>query len=431
VRRCGVDVLLAIVVGVVSALLTLATRWLVTHVAALVTGNGGLGGVIPRASAPYGELPVVLCLIVPAVGGLLGGLLISKVAPETTSEGVRVTRAALRADGSIRSRVVAIRPIATVLCVGSGGSAGTLGPMAHAGGAVGSGLARVIGLSVDRARLLVAAGSAGAVAALLGAPVAGACFALEVLLVSAAPRAVVTVVFAAGASGLVRWTLIGTAPLFELHPGSLPAGPYLLVPVLGLLCAVVGIAFVRLRDFTEVVCRTHWHGPAWLLPAIGGLLLGPLLVAAPQLWGVGLPVVQSADRGGYALGMLALLMVGKLVANCLSVGTGASGGMFTPLLFTGAMLGCAFGTLAVDLGMADHVAVFGLVAMAALAAGAARAPLSATVLVLETTRALSVALPVVLAVAVCFVASRLLATRFLYDADGPGPSPVTNPRLTA
>jgi H+/Cl- antiporter ClcA len=69
--------------------------------------------------------------------------------------------------------------------------------------------------------------------------------------------------------------------------------------------------------------------------------------------------------------------------------------------------------------------------MAALAAGAARAPLSATVLVLETTRALSVALPVVLAVAVCFVASRLLATRFLYDADGPGPSPVTNPRLTA
>lgn len=405
--RIGRDVLWAALVGGVSAALTLLTRWLIIRAAALATGDGALSGVVARSSPSYDGLPIVSRLVLPAVGGLVGGLLIAKTAPETSGDGVRQTRSALAADGSIRARVLPVRAAATTLCIGSGGSAGTFGPIVHLGGAVGSTTARLLRLPPDRAPLLVAAGSAAAIASLLGAPLAGACFALEVLLLSAAPRAVLAVVTAAAVGVLVRSAAVGTQPLFDVHPGPTPAGAYLLAPILGLVCAAVAVAFVRLRAYVERVCLVAWRGPPWLLPALGGALLGPLLVAAPQLWGVGLPAVQAALVGHFTLSLLALLLVGKIVGNCLTVGTGASGGMFTPLLFSGAMLGCAVAAAATDLGLPAPTAVFGLSAMAGVAGAAAGAPLAASLLVLETTRAPSIVAPLLIVAAVSTLVVRL------------------------
>ena len=111
-----------------------------------------------------------------------------------------------------------------------------------------------------------------------------------------------------------------------------------------MLAALVGVAFIRVLYGAEDLADRIWHGPAWLRPAVGGLLLGVLLLALPEMYGVGYPVLENAIGGQYALGLLVTFLVGKIVATSLTMAIGGSGGVFAPSLFMGAMLGSAFGT---------------------------------------------------------------------------------------
>ncbi len=161
-----------------------------------------------------------------------------------------------------------------------------------------------------------------------------------------------------------------------------------------------------------------WRGPEWARPAVGGVLLGGLLLLLPQMYGVGYPVLQHALGGGYALVFLLALVVGKMIATSLTIGIGGSGGVFAPSLFIGAMLGSAFGQSVHHLlpGIAGPAGAYGLIGMGAVFAGSARAPITAVVIMFELTGEYSIILPLMAAIVLAAGVSRLLTGETVYTA---------------
>ena len=191
---------------------------------------------------------------------------------------------------------------------------------------------------------------------------------------------------------------------------------YLLYALLGVLAAGAGVGFSRILYLVEDLCDRLWRGPEWLRPAVGGLLLGGLLLALPQMYGVGYPVLGKAVAGGYLLAFLLVLLVGKVLATSLTIGIGGSGGVFAPSLFIGAMLGEAFGQVvhATAPGLAPTPGAYALVGMGAVFAGAARTPITAVIIMFELTGEYHIILPLMLAIALAAGISRLISPDTVY-----------------
>jgi CIC family chloride channel protein len=168
----------------------------------------------------------------------------------------------------------------------------------------------------------------------------------------------------------------------------------------------------------EDLCDWAWRGPEWARPAVGGLLLGGLLVALPQMYGVGYPVLESAISGHYVVGMLLVLMIGKMLATSLTIGIGGSGGVFAPTLFIGAMAGSAFGAVVHQWWptVTESPGAYGLIGMGAALGAATRAPITAVVILFELTGEYSIILPLMAAVAVAAGTGRLLSKTTIYTA---------------
>ena len=184
-----------------------------------------------------------------------------------------------------------------------------------------------------------------------------------------------------------------------------------------MVAALLGLAFKNVLYKTEDVCDRLWkHRPEWARPAVGGVALGLLLLAVPQLYGVGYPVMYKAVAGSYALWFLVVLVFTKMVATSLTIGIGGSGGVFAPSLFIGATSGMAFGEVVDHLfgPGAGQPALYAVVAMGAVFTSAARAPLTSLASVVEMTGDYTLTLPVMLAVAIATVVSRALSYGTIY-----------------
>jgi CIC family chloride channel protein len=182
------------------------------------------------------------------------------------------------------------------------------------------------------------------------------------------------------------------------------------------LAGAIGVGFTRVLYFIEDACDWAWRGPEWARPAVGGLLLGALLLVVPEMYGVGYPVLEKAVNGGYVAGFLIALLVAKMIATSLTIGIGGSGGVFAPSLFIGAMLGSAYGLIAGDLfpHIAGPVGAFGLIGMGAVFAGAARAPITAVIILFELTGEYSIILPLMTAIVLATLTSRRLSHDTIY-----------------
>lgn len=176
------------------------------------------------------------------------------------------------------------------------------------------------------------------------------------------------------------------------------------------------MGFSRVLYWIEDACDFAWRGPEWARPAVGGLLLGLLLLLLPQMYGVGYPVLENAVGGAYGIGFLIVLLVGKMAATSLTIGIGGSGGVFAPSLFMGAMLGAGYGALAHQVvpGIAGPVGAYGLIGMGAVFAGAARAPITGVIIMFELTGEYSIILPLMAAIAVATGVSRALSYDTIY-----------------
>jgi chloride channel protein, CIC family len=315
-----------------------------------------------------------------------------------------------------------------------GGSVGREGPIVQIGSALGSTVGQVVRVPEERQRLLVACGAAGGIAATFNAPLAGVVFAMEIILRDFAARSFGMVVVSSVTASVVARSVLGDHAFLDLpgfRVGHLAA--YALFALLGVLAGLVGVAFIRVLYGIEDLCDRLWRGPEWLRPAVGGVLLGLLLVAVPRMYGVGYPVLADGVTGRYAVGLLLLLLAAKMVATSLTIGIGGSGGVFAPCLFIGAMLGAAFGqtAAAVAPGTTGEAGAYALIGMAAVFAGAARAPITAVLIVFELTGEYSLILPLMLAVSLATGISHLLSRESVYtaklarrgvDLDAPAPS---------
>jgi CIC family chloride channel protein len=345
--------------------------------------------------------------------------------------------AVARKGGRIPPQVALVKALASALCIGGGGSVGREGPIVQIGSALGSTLGRLVKVAESRMRVLVACGAAGGIAATFNAPLAGVFFAMELILRDFTAQSFGMVVVASVTASVIGRSAFGNQPFLHLPPFAVNhIGQYLLFAGLGLVAGAVGVGFTRILYAIEDLCDWAWRGPEWLRPAVGGLLLGVLLLVLPEMYGVGYPVLGKSVAGGYAVGFLLVLLVGKALATSLTIGIGGSGGVFAPSLFIGATLGSAYGQVLhqVAPGLAGPAGAYGLIGMGAVFAGSARAPITAVVILFELTGEYTIILPLMLAISLATGISHLLSVDTIYtlklrrrgvDLDQPVPTVIS------
>ena len=414
-------VAMALTVGAGAGLASVGFRWLIYSFTWVATGRQQFGqqGRVGSLHLPF--LGIWFLLLVPAVGGLIYGPLIQRFAKEARGHGVpEVMLAVAENGGRIRPQVTLVKALASALCIGVGGSVGREGPIVQIGSAFASSVGQWVRMSENRLRILVACGAAGGIAATFNAPITGLFFGFEIILREFSLDALFAVILSSVAADLVSQAFFGSAPFFATIPHDLFVRhdyTYLLIAVLGVAAGVVGFTFKTVLYGAEDFADRVWRGrPEWARPAVGGLALGALLLALPQMYGVGYPVVDNAIAGHTALWLLVTLMIGKILAVSLTLSIGGSGGVFAPSLFTGAMAGMAFGAVAQHLfgHVVSSPAVFGVVAMGAVFGGAAQSPLTAIASVVEMTGNFSLILPVMLAVGIAAAVSKKLSYGSIY-----------------
>jgi CIC family chloride channel protein len=411
-------VALAVVTGAGAGAGAVAFRYLIVGFTRLFTGRDDYSIAGHVASPHFPGLGMFFVLLVPVLAGLVYGPVVHRFAREARGHGVpEVMLAVAERGGRIGPQVAAVKSLASALCIGSGGSVGREGPIVQIGSALGSALGQLLRVPESRMRLLVACGAAGGISATFNAPIAGVFFALELIL-----RDFETESFGAVVLASVTAAVIGRAAFGDHQFLSLPSfhvsSPveFVFYAVLGVFAAVAGVGFTRVLYAVEDGCDRLWRGPEWARPAAGGLLLGCLLLALPQMYGVGYPVLQHGVAGRYAVGFLLVLFAGKMLATSLTIGIGGSGGVFAPSLFMGAMVGTAFGDglHAVVPHLAAPAGAYGLVGMGAMFAGAARAPITAVLIIFELTGDYSIVLPLMTAIVLATALSSRLSGDTIY-----------------
>ena len=413
--------LLALLVGAGSGLGAVVFRYLIYFFTWAATGHVEFGqqGRVPSAHLPW--LGLAFFVVIPVIGGLLYGPLIYNWAREARGHGVpEVMIAVAEGGGRIRPQVSAVKAVASAICIGVGGSVGREGPIVQIGSALASSLGQWVKMPETRLRILVACGAAGGIAATFNAPITGVFFGVEIILREFSVDALFTVMLAAMIADITAIPFLGDKPFLSGFPPGIAlhhARNYLLVAALAVAAALMGLAFKSVLYKTEDLCDRVWKGrPEWARPAVGGLALGLLLLAIPQMYGVGYPVMYKATAGQYALWFLIVLAFAKIAACSLTIGIGGSGGVFAPSLFIGVTSGMAFGDVVHHIfgAGAGQPALYAVVAMGAVFASAARAPLTSLASVIEMTGDFALTLPVMLAVAIASVISRALSYGTIY-----------------
>ena len=400
---------MALIVGLVAGLAAVGCHYLIDYLHEEVFGRIADWS---KDLGPFKFMPGIV------LGGLLVGPLVTRAASEARGHGVpEVMEAVNRRGGRIRTRVASVKAIASALTISSGGSAGREGPIVQIGSALGSTLARSFRMSDRRRSTFVAAGAAAGIAAIFNAPLAGVFFALEVILRSFTARGFSTVVISAVAANAVWRVLVGdesvlTAEVHQLiHPSEL-----VLYAVLGIVAAVVAVGFVRLLYLVEDRFDAL-PVLADLRPAIGAVMVGILGAISIDLLGSGLGGIDKALAGEFAFRFLLFLIVAKMLATALTLGSGGSGGIFSPSLFIGALLGSAYGEIVNQL-FPDSTApagAYAVVGMAAVFAAAAQAPMSSIFIVFEMTNDFGLIMPLMAACAAATVAYTAIKKDSIYE----------------
>jgi CIC family chloride channel protein len=413
--------LLALLVGVGAGLGAVVFRYLIYFFTWLATGHSQFGqaGYVGSSHLPW--LGLGFFVVIPVIGGLLYGPLIYKWAREARGHGVPEVMIAVADNGGrIRWQVSVVKALASALCIGSGGSVGREGPIVQIGSALASSVGQWVRLPENRLRIMVACGAAGGISATFNAPITGVFFGVEIILREFAVDALFTVMLSAMIADVVAIPFLGDKPFLSGFPaGIVLHNPrdYLLVAGLAVVAALMGLAFKAVLYKVEDLCDRLWKGrPEWARPAVGGVALGLLLLALPQMYGVGYPVMYKTAAGGYALWFLVILAFGKILACSMSIGIGGSGGVFAPSLFIGVTSGYAYGDIVNHLfgAAAGQPALYAVVAMGAVFTSAARAPLTSLASVVEMSGDFSLTLPVMLAVAIASAVSRALSYGTIY-----------------
>ena len=360
-------------------------------------------------------------LIIPVVGGLVVGLILHRFTPDGRARSVAdVIEGAALNDGRVERRAGAASALASVITLGTGGSSGREGPVVHIAGVISSWVSNRINADGITGRDLLGCAVAAAVSASFNAPIAGALFALEVILRHFALHAFAPIVIASVAGTVINRLEFGDVTEFML-PTATALEFYVELPaflLLGLVCGLVAVVLMRSIFIAESVA-THvqeWlRMPRWLRPAAAGLLLGALAIWFPHIIGVGYETTSAALTGELVLYEAVVFAMLKVVAVAITLGGRMGGGVFSPSLMVGALTGLAFGLIATGIfpEVSGVSTLYALAGMGAVAAAVLGAPISTTLIVFELTGDWQTGLAVMVAVSMSTaLASRMVERSF-------------------
>jgi len=344
-------------------------------------------------------LPSYLKIGLPALGGLLVGPIIYFGAHEAKGHGVpEVMEAVVLRGGRIRSRVALVKILASGISIGSGASVGREGPIVQIGSSIGSTMARLLKVAGGREKTMVGCGAAAGIAATFNAPMAGVLFAIEVLLGDFGLSTFSPVVLSSVTATTISRYYFGDFPAFIIPTYQVVSlWEFLFYPVLGIAAGLVALVFItslyRCEDLFSAL-----KIPDYLKPALGGLLLGCLLYQWPYVFGVGYGAVNLSLTNQMPVLLLFGLVFIKILATSITLGSGASGGIFAPSLFIGAMTGGFFGWCVHELFplFTASSGAYALLGMGALVAGTTHAPITAILIIFELTGDYGIILPLML-----------------------------------
>ena len=404
------------VVGAAVGYGAIVFQGLIAAVAKLGWGNfthmEGRGQLVMALAAP-----LWVKILIPTAGGLIVGIIVFFIAQEAKGHGVpEVIESVVLKDGWIRPRMVFADAFASATCIGSGGSVGVHGPIVLIGSGIGSAIGRLLKISAVRLRTLVACGAAAGIAATFNAPIAGALFSLEIILSEFEVIQFIPIVVSSVIATVLSRHYLGNFPAFEVPPYDLlHYSELLLYLILGVLAGVVAFAFIRLLygigDFFE-----HWKFPNFIKPAIGGAIIGCIGLLFPQIFGVGYETLTQVLRGEMLGIILLCLLMAKILATSITLGSGGSGGIFAPSLFMGAVLGGAFGQFCHILFPQTTASsgAYALVGMGAVFAGTTRAPITAMIIIFEMTSNYRIILPLMFACTISLLISSFFSRESIY-----------------
>jgi CIC family chloride channel protein len=389
-------------------------------------------------------------IILPALGGILVGLIVYFLAREAKGDGPPEVMEALTVQGGrIRSVVAPIKALASSICIGSGGSVGREGPIVQIGASAGSSIGQWLKLPEDWIKTLLLCGAAGGISATFNAPIGGVFFALEVLHGGFTSRHLPFILISSVAAEFTALAILHEEITFTVPDYRLESYWAILVyALLGLICGWLSIFFIGMFFRTQSVFN-RVRVPAYLVPAVGGLLVGVTGYFFPEILGVGYGEIpglagdslsnlsqgpvdmvlnnQPMDRDWLGivalsgLGLMLILIFLKMVATSLSLGSGGSGGTFAPSLFIGAMIGGAVGLAAEELSPglvgASGAGAFALVGMGAFFAATVRGPFTAIILLFELTRGYQLILPIMICVVLSTLAARAFSRHSIYTLE--------------
>ncbi len=388
---------LAVAIGALAALGAIAFRYAIEAGQLAIFFEAGDLAEVARA------LPALHVVLAPTLGGLVIGLLCAFVLPGDQPQGVAevIAANALR-NGAIRTADGLSAACVNALAIGAGGSVGREGPIVHLGATLASLVARRLHQPASAARTLLGCGVAAAVAAAFNAPIAGVFFALEVVIGHYALTAFSPVVIASVIGTIVSRALFGDAVAFTLPPQSLASVfEFPAFVLLGLVAGAVAIALLKTIALVDAVHR-HFAVPLWLRPALAGLLVGLIALVFPEVLGIGYATTDATLNGRFALPFILGLALAKALATAVCLGSRFGGGIFSPALVLGALVGVGFDKVAGALfpELSSSAALYGALGMGAVAAAVLGAPISTIIMIFELTHDYGVTFALMVAVAI-------------------------------
>ena len=367
-------------------------------------------------------------ILAPIIGGMIVVFLVKTFAPEARGHGVpEVMDAIFYKDGKIRPVVAIVKSLASAISIGTGAAVGREGPIIQIGASLGSTLGQLVRMESWQRITLVAAGAGAGIAATFNTPIGGVMFAIELMMPEVSVRTFLPVALATGTATFIGQLFLGVDPAFHVPPLYLseqhqaPLYALLLYAILGALMGLAATGFIRGLHFAED--RFERIANPYLRHAIGMTIVGTIFYLFMRFSGhyhtdgVGYATIQDVLLGGLSSWpFLALLFAAKLAATSLSLGSGSSGGIFSPSLFMGATLGAAFGSLVLTLfpGADVTVQAFAMVGMAAMVGGGTGAAMTAVTMIFEMTRDYNIVMPMIVAVAMAIGIRRTLSAENIY-----------------
>ncbi|MFQ6678701.1 MAG: chloride channel protein [Fidelibacterota bacterium] len=399
-------IIIAMIIGIISGYGAAGFRFLIDFFRSISWYGDGSFVEIIRTT------PFYLKIGIPIIGGVIVALFVNRFAPEAKGHGVpEVMDAVATKNGFIRMRVVLVKALASALSIGSGAAVGREGPIVQIGSAFGSSMGQLFQVSTRRMKTFIGCGAAAGIAATFNAPIAGAIFASEVIIGDFSVAAIGPIIISSVFGTVISRSIYGDFPAF-IPPVYTLQSPFEIIfyIALGIVTGLAGWLFVKSLYFSEDIFD-NLELPISIKAAIGGAFLGLLALFIPETLGVGYESMDRVLSGNMPYFLAGALLFGKIFATSLSLGSGASGGIFAPSLFMGSMLGGTLGSFfhAIYPEITASSGAYALVGMAAMVAATTHAPITAILIIFEMTSEYTVILPLM----VTSIIATVITTRML------------------